>query len=69
MNQPRDLAAAELDALEIEAEDVEEGETFSPLDPEVEAPINAAVHFEEKQGTTLSREELDKLAREALPFD
>lgn len=45
------LGAAETDAEEAEEDDVEETETFSPLDPEVEAPINAAVHFEDQQGT------------------
>ena len=49
MNQPEALGAAEADAEEDEESDVEASETFSLLDPEVEAPINAAVHFEEKQ--------------------
>jgi hypothetical protein len=68
MNQPERLGAAEPEAKKPDARDVEERETFSPFDPEVEAPINAAVHFEEKPGTLLSPEELDRLAGEALPF-
>jgi hypothetical protein len=68
MKQPESRRAAEPEAEETEVRNVEEEETFSPLDPEVEAPINAAVHFEEKHGTLLSREELDRLAREPLPF-
>jgi hypothetical protein len=48
MNQPEVLGAAEADAEEDERSDVEESETFSPLDPEVEAPINAAVHLDDK---------------------
>ena len=51
MNQPEALGAAEVDAEEHEGSDVEESATFSALDSEVEAPINAAVHFDDKQGT------------------
>jgi hypothetical protein len=68
MNQPEGLGAAEPEAKKTDARDVEDKATSSPLDPDVEAPINAAVHFEEKPGTLLSREELDRLAREAHPF-
>ena len=49
MNQPETVGAAEADAEENEESDVEASETFSLLDPEVEAPINAAVHFDDKQ--------------------
>jgi hypothetical protein len=50
MNQPEAPRAAEADVEEIERSD-RERVTFSPLDPAVEAPINAAVHFDDKQGT------------------
>ena len=49
MNQPEALRAAEADAEENERGDVEASETFSLLDPEVEGPINAAVHFDDQQ--------------------
>ena len=49
MNQPEALGAAEADAEENERSDDEASEMFSLLDPEVEAPINAAVHFDDKQ--------------------
>jgi hypothetical protein len=51
MNFRRIIPGA-LDAAEPDAEETEEGddetETFSPLDPEVEAPINAAVHLDDQ---------------------
>jgi hypothetical protein len=49
MNQPEPLGAPEADAEEDELSDVEASEMFSLLDPEVEAPINAAVHFDDQQ--------------------
>ena len=49
MNQPEALRAAEADAEENERSDDEASEMFSLLDPEVEAPINATVHFDDKQ--------------------
>jgi hypothetical protein len=39
--------AAEADADRTKASENERVEQFSPLDPEVEAPINAAVHFDD----------------------
>jgi hypothetical protein len=41
------LRPSEPDAKETEDDD-DETETFSPLDPEVEAPINAAVHSDDQ---------------------
>ena len=51
MNQPEKPGAAEQGTTGRDPKDVEEPETSSPLDPEVEAPINAAVHFDDQQGT------------------
>jgi hypothetical protein len=48
MNQPKGLRAAEANGEEYESDEDEEDETFSLLDPEVEAPINAAVHFDDQ---------------------
>ena len=47
MDRPKALGPAEPDAEGTEDDD-DETETFSPLDPEVEAPINAAVHSEDQ---------------------
>jgi hypothetical protein len=49
MNRPEERAA-EAEANGTEASENEQVEP-SPLDPEVEAPINAAVHFDDQQGT------------------
>ena len=49
MNQPEVPSAAEAEAEENENSDDEVDEEFSLLDPEVEVPINAAVHFDETQ--------------------
>jgi hypothetical protein len=53
MSQPKGSGAAtDPETKETDAADqVEEADTLSPLDPEVEAPINAAVPLEERQGT------------------
>ena len=51
MNQPEEPGAAEPDAEETERSGVDETGTFSPLDRQVEAPINAAVHVDDQQGT------------------
>jgi hypothetical protein len=47
MNRPEAKGAAEPKATGTDERDAEEADTPSPLDPEVEGPINAAVHFEE----------------------
>jgi hypothetical protein len=50
MSQPKGSGAAtDPETKETDrADDVEEEDTLSPLDPDVEATINAAVHFEER---------------------
>jgi hypothetical protein len=47
VKQPKEPGAAEQEAKGTKARDDEEAETSSPLDPEVEAPINAAIHLED----------------------
>jgi hypothetical protein len=44
-------AATDPETKETDTADEAEADTLSPLDPDVEAPINAAVHFDERQGT------------------
>jgi hypothetical protein len=55
MSQPEDPGAAtdpETGATENEtAGEVGYDETLSPLAAQAQAPINAAAHFDEKQGT------------------
>ena len=51
MSQPDEHRAAEPDTTGTETSENEQAEAFSPLDPEVEAPINAAVHFDDQQET------------------
>lgn len=50
MNQVEDPGVAEPDANDME-ESENKRVAVSPLDPEVEAPINAAVHFDDPQET------------------
>jgi hypothetical protein len=51
MSRPEEHGAAEPDANGTEGTENERTEASSPLDLEVEAPINAAVHFDEQQET------------------
>ena len=51
MGRPEEHGAAEPDANGTEGTEDEQAEAFSPLDPEVEGPINAAVHFDDQQET------------------
>jgi hypothetical protein len=41
--------AVEPDTNGTETSENEQVKTFSPFDPEVEAPINAAVHFDDQE--------------------
>jgi hypothetical protein len=73
MNQP-EQRAAEPNATGKEKSENEHVAPFSPFDPEVEAPINAAVHLDaddvEKKASdeykAPSREERDKRSGEPL---
>jgi hypothetical protein len=47
MKQPKEQSAAEQEAEGTKVRADEEADTSSPLDPEVEAPINAAIHLED----------------------
>ena len=47
MKQPKEQGAAEQETKRPKVRDDERSETCSPLDPEVEAPINAAIHLED----------------------
>ena len=51
MNRSHEHGVAEPDTNGTETSEDEQVKTFSPLDPEVEAPINAAVHFDDRQET------------------
>lgn len=51
MTRPDEHGAVEPDTNGTETSENEQVKTFSPLDPEVEAPINAAVHFDDQQET------------------
>lgn len=51
MSRPEEHETAEPEANGTETSEDEQIEPASPLDSEVEATINAAVHFEDQQGT------------------
>jgi hypothetical protein len=51
MSRPEEHGAAEPDANGTEGTENEQAEAFSPLDADVEAPINAAVPFDDQQET------------------